>query len=395
MSDTYVCHSCGTPGMSVFYEIDQMPVHSVLLLPTHDEAVNYPKGTIKLGFCHACGFISNVVFDPSVHEYASRYEETQGYSPTFNAFSSRLAAHLTERYHLRGKDIIEIGCGKGEFLTLLCEMGSNHGLGFDPAYVRERSRVKAHENVVFVPDFYSEKYAHHRADFVYCKMTLEHIYHTNAFLCTVSRATAGHPETILFFLLPDVTRILRDMAFWDIYYEHCSYFSPGSLARLFRRNGFTVLDLAREYNDQYLRIEACPGNGSSAPPLPLEDDLNWLVEGVRSFAANYRQKLAGWQSFLKQQHQDGKRVVLWGAGSKAVAFLTTLGIRDEIAYAVDINPHKNGMYLAGTGQQSVAPAFLQAYQPHTVIVMNGVYKQEIQQDLGRMGVHADVICVDS
>ena len=38
----------------------------------------------------------------------------------------------------------------------------------------------------------------------------------------------------------------------------------------------------------------------------------------------------------------GQQTVLWGGGSKAVAFLTTLGIGDEIAYAVDINPQALG-----------------------------------------------------
>ena len=36
------------------------------------------------------------------------------------------------------------------------------------------------------------------------------------------------------FELPDSRRVFDEVAFWDIYYEHCSYFTPGSLARLFR-----------------------------------------------------------------------------------------------------------------------------------------------------------------
>ena len=53
----------------------------------------------------------------------------------------RVSRHaLREAYKegLRGKDIIEIGCGKGEFLLLLCEMGNNRGTGFDPGFVSER-----------------------------------------------------------------------------------------------------------------------------------------------------------------------------------------------------------------------------------------------------------------
>ena len=62
----------------------------------------------------------------------------------------------------------------------------------------------------------------------------------------------------MFFEVPDVGRVLREQAFWDIYYEHCSYFSPGSLARVFRANRFDVIELAKEYDEQYVMIVVRP-----------------------------------------------------------------------------------------------------------------------------------------
>ena len=122
MSISYHCPSCDTPEMSIFYSRDGVPVHSVLLMPNKEVAINFPRGDIKLAFCEDCGFISNVAFDPRQHSYSSRYEETQGFSLTFNAFHRRLASRLIDRYDLHNKVVIEIGCGKGEFLALLCEM---------------------------------------------------------------------------------------------------------------------------------------------------------------------------------------------------------------------------------------------------------------------------------
>jgi len=139
MSISQVCPNCGASGMSVFYEFKNVPVHSVLLLPTREEALNFPEGDIALGFCYTCGFIANVAFDPGLHQYSSRYEATQGFSSTFNAFHQNLATRLIKRYDLHSKDIIEIGSGQGEFLTLLCELGDNREVGFDPAYISERN----------------------------------------------------------------------------------------------------------------------------------------------------------------------------------------------------------------------------------------------------------------
>jgi SAM-dependent methyltransferase len=258
MSDQGVCPSCGVNAVSAFYEVRGVPVHSVLLMPTYDAAVNYPRGNIHLSFCAACGFIANTDFDPSVHEYSPRYEETQGYSPTFQAFHHELAAYLLERFDLRGKRIIEIGCGKGDFLGLLCEDGRNSGVGFDPAFVPERFQSAGREHIRFVQDFYSEDYADIEADFICCKMTLEHISQTGEFVSMLRRVIGPRRGISVFFQVPDVARILDECAFWDIYYEHCSYFSLESLGRLFAAHGFDVDRVWRGFGDQYLMLAARP-----------------------------------------------------------------------------------------------------------------------------------------
>jgi hypothetical protein len=300
---------------------------------------------------------------------------------------------LIDKYNLHNKDIIEIGCGKGEFLTLLCEVGGNHGVGFDPAYVSERGSSDVQQRLTFVTDFYSEKYADYHGDLVCCKMTLEHIQHTADFVSTIRRSIGNRRDTVVFFQLPDVTRILRELAFWDIYYEHCSYFSLGSLARLFRQCGFDVIDLSKDYDDQYLMLEARPHSEPATPALPQEDDLAELAHDVAFFAQNYRHKVETWQRQVQGMKQRGQCVVIWGAGSKGVTFLTTLKIADEIAYAVDINPYKHGTYMAGTGHKIVGPDFLREYPPDVVIVMNPIYREDIRQELARRGLTPELLTV--
>ncbi|RIK12087.1 MAG: SAM-dependent methyltransferase, partial [Anaerolineae bacterium] len=261
----HVCPACRSIGMSVFYEVKNVPVNSVLLVMNREEALNFQTGDIALAVCPACGFISNIAFDEALTQYTARYEATQGYSPTFNKFHEALARDLIERYDLHGKDIIEIGCDKGDFITMLCEMSDNRGIGFDPAYVPGRHPSSAADRLTFIPDFYSEKYTDYAADFICCKMTLEHIPDVGDFIDTVRRSIGDKPDTVVFFQIPNGRYVLCDVAFWDIYYEHCSYFTKGSLARLFRANGFEVKDLWTVYDDQYLMIEARPAEAAPSP----------------------------------------------------------------------------------------------------------------------------------
>lgn len=385
------CPSCGAATLESFYEVRSVPTNSCILLTSRAAAKEYPRGDIRLGFCPSCGFISNTAFEQALTEYDGQYEESQEYSPTYNTFHKRLAQRLIARYGLTGKEVIEIGCGQGEFLDLLCSLGVKHGLGFDPAYTLDRSRSR--ERVKVISDFYSDKYAEHQADFVCCKMTLEHIPAPDDFIGMVQRSIGKNADTVVFFQIPEATRILRDCAFADIYYEHCSYFSPGSLGRLFRRHGFEVIDITTDYDDQYLAIEAKPAGRASQKTLPIEHDLERLKHYVAAFPGKFKDKQTTWHRQLKAMASEKCKVVLWGSGSKATSFLTTFDTGDAIRYVVDINPIRQGTYVAGTGHEIIAPSLLRDFKPDVVILMNRIYREEVSAELGAMGLTPQIIAL--
>jgi hypothetical protein len=284
-----VCRSCGSSATSVFYEQADVPVHSCQLVPTREAALAFPRGRLRLVFCGDCGFIANTAFEGSHQDYSVAYEETQGFSPRFRAFARDLAAGWVERYDLRGKRIIEIGCGKGEFLATICELGDNDGLGIDPAFVEERLPAHGAGRLTFVSELYDGDWGPLEADAVVCRHTVEHIAPVREFLANIRRGIGDRTDTVVLFDLPDVVRVLREAAFWDLYYEHCSYFSPGSMARLFRRCGFDVLDVSLDYDDQYIVLEARPAMGAAAPATPSPSRRpsrpsarRWTPSGPRS-----------------------------------------------------------------------------------------------------------------
>jgi len=387
------CPNCGGHGLKRFYAVRGIPVHTCLLMPSREAALGYPRGDLALGFCGACGFAANTLFDASVHEYSETYEETQGFSPTFNAFAKSLAQRLVDDWDLRGKTALEIGCGKGEFLVTLCELGAAKGIGIDPAYVPARTDSAAAPRLEFIRDFYSEAYAHLSADFVCCRHTLEHIAPTQEFLELVRSTLNDRGDAVVFFEVPDVARVLREGAFWDIYYEHCSYFSLGSLARLFRNARFDVCELWLDYDDQYVMLVARPVDAPTPPALPIEDDQDDLARLVEAFPAACASVIDRWHAFFRDTAAAGKRAVVWGSGSKGAAFLATLGLTEEVRYVVDINPYKQGKFMPGTGQEIVAPEFLREYQPDVAVIMNPVYKDEIAGTLAGLGVDAACVAV--
>ena len=157
-----------------------------MLLGTEKEAIEYPCHDIELGFCRRCCYIANIRFDPSRLAYSGNYEETQDYSGTFREFQQHLAARLIRRHDMRRKQILEIGCGKGEFLKLLCSEGDNRGTGYDPAYVPERAPGPGSDKTEFIRDFFGPDSGPIEEDMVICKMTLEHIHDPSRFVTMCS-----------------------------------------------------------------------------------------------------------------------------------------------------------------------------------------------------------------
>jgi len=336
--------------------------------------------------------IYNLAFDPNRMKYTEAYENSLHYSLSFQKYAQELATRLIEKYHLHGKDIIEIGCGNGEFLSMLCEGGRNRGFGFDPSYDGSK-QSRATENITFIRDFYSEAYGEYTADLICCRQVLEHIQHPGDFLRQIRHAIGNRTNTVVFFEVPNVLYTLDDLGIWDIIYEHCSYYSTPSLTRIFQETGFAVLQAYPAFGGQFLCLEASPAVAGCYGSMGSAEDLGQLSTFVSTFGENYWNKIKTWNENLGRLLEKGGRVVVWGAGSKGVTFLNTVKAADQIRYVVDINPHKQGMYVAGTGQQIVSPEFLRTFQTDTVLVMNPVYKAEILALLTRFNVAAELALV--
>jgi len=153
------------------------------------------------------------------------------------------------------------------------------------------------------------------------------------------------------------------------------------------------MNLWKDYDDQYLMIESCAVNDLSDSRFNVENDLNDLTSDVQRFEKSCALILNDWNLKLSDFKKHKQKVVVWGAGSKAVSFLTTLNIQNEIQYVVDINPFKAGMYLAGTGQQIAGPEFLKDYRPDVVLVMNSIYLQEIRQTIENISLESTILAV--
>ena len=379
------CRACDEEGPVAFYESVAIPTQTCVLLDTRAEASSYPVGDLLLAFCESCGFIQNVRFDPDLVDYSQPTEESQAFSPLFQEFATGLADELVRSHDLAGRSVLEIGCGKGDFLALLAERGIISGHGIDPGFLPNRPEIDEHI-LRFDRDWYGRSSAHLTADLVLTRHLLEHVHNVGEFFGWLAQSTLSTSGAALFTEVPDAQRVLEEGAFWDIYYEHCSYFTLGSLARTIRRVGLDVTDLRMGFADQYLLATAHAGRGRG--PFPAEDQPDEVGAAVARFSRNAAASIDRWRSLIDRTTATGRPVALWGGGSKAVAFLSTIGVGDVVV--VDINPHKQGKWLPAVGIEVRPPELLRGVAPELVIPMNPIYVNEIRADLHGMGLDPSI-----
>lgn len=389
------CPVCCNSETKVFFEVDSVPVFCNILWDSRSKAMAAPFAQIRLAYCHECGLLYNTAFDCTLMQYSPAYESSLYFSRKFRQWMEDTAGRLVRRYQLRDKDIIEIGCGQGDFLAVLQRLGNNRVLGFDPSYDSKKTATGSEKpTITILPQVYSELHSNYPADFICCRHVLEHIYRPLDFLKGIRRTIGQRKACVVYFEVPNALYSFEKMGLWDIIYEHCSHFTSESLANLFLRAGFEPIEIAERYSGQFLTIEARPGHGD----INRVSDSEWAVSNihhlVNSFQSVYQKKVRSWRHILSGLRRQNSRVVIWGAGSKGVTFVNTLSISyQQIEYIVDVNPRKCGHFVAGTGQRVVEPDFLKEYRPQTIIIMNPIYCDEIQQDLDRLNIKSALLPV--
>ena len=345
------------------------------------------RGELAMTVCHGCGFVFNAAFDAGKLSYSGAYDNNQAHSSSFQAYLDGLVEYLVDDAGVRGREIVDVGCGNGDFLRRLVRDPSldNCGHGFDPAYRGPDSDCNGRAR--FIRSFYGPECASVQADVVVCRHVIEHVADPVALLRSVRRALDGAEAARVFFETPDVDWILRNRVIWDFFYEHCSLFSSSSLSVAFELAGFHVSAVRRVFGGQYLWLEATVDDNRTPGPRQPDTTAARAIE----FTADDELMRLDWDRKLELLRQSGK-VALWGAGAKGVTLANLMDPdRERIDCIVDLNPNKQGGFLPGTGHPIVDYRELSGRGVRSAILMNPNYMDENRRLLAGLDCAIELI----
>ncbi|MBV8245147.1 MAG: methyltransferase domain-containing protein [Candidatus Eremiobacteraeota bacterium] len=376
------CPICGNAALDPVFERDAFPTqqHTVFTEPAAARAVM--RGEIELVFCGSCDFAFNKTFELEKCPYGEQYDNSMTFSPAFSKHMDERAARVVRGRGLTDARIVEVGCGKGHFLERVMALEGDRSLGFGIDATYEGPLKSADGRIVYERRFFGGEREALVADAIVCRHVIEHVPHPLEFLRQIRAAIPAGTNTKVFFEMPALEWILENEVFWDVFYEHCNYFSGRALRRIFEAAGFEVTDISRVFDDQFFWLEGIAGTPVAPAPAASE-----LAPAVAHFAAVDLQHRSAWREMLGGARAHDDRVALWGAGPKGVTLANLIDPDGTLlSCVVDVNPRKQGCFIPGSGQPIVAPAALGALGVKTVYLMNAVYYDEIEQMVRTLGL---------
>jgi nucleoside-diphosphate-sugar epimerase len=315
-------------------------------------------------------FVENEAFDDSLIDYSEGYENSQAHSVKFRAHMKSVLALLKQQAK-RDSLIVEVGCGKGDFVKMVQADGYFKIQGYDASYEGSNQTIeKRYLNA-------SDKI---KADLVVLRHVLEHVPNPYKFL-SMLKVVFG--TTKIYIEVPNYDWIVANKTFFDITYEHVNYFSQLSLQKLFDASTATHGLL---FDDQYQYIIADLA-ALNIEFIKLYESKYWQYVSFTDLFPNLRTDMER----LDAAAED-RSVYIWGAATKGCLFLAHCSnsnrLIDKVAFAIDQNPQKIGRYLPGSLIQIKSKQdFLNSTTGDALlIVSNPAYKDEIVNEVRAAGL---------
>jgi 2-polyprenyl-3-methyl-5-hydroxy-6-metoxy-1,4-benzoquinol methylase len=310
--------------------------------------------------CSGCGLVQ------LNNEPVSYYKEViraSAFSDEMKAFRLKQFEEIIQKYSLKNKKIIEIGCGKGEYLSLMNKLDVDvcgieyaqesvdyckaSGLDVAKMYIENENNIitEAPIDAFFILNFF------------------EHLPDPNSTLRALYKNLTD--DGIGIVEVPNFNMILQNNLFSEFISDHLFYFTKETLNTTLELNGFEIVECKEIWYDYIISVIV-----KKRKKLDISHFKNYqdkLKKEIKDYIARF----------------GSGNVAVYGAGHQAMAIISLTNIKDDIKYVIDDAHFKQNKYTPATHIPIVSRDTLITNCVPAIIVMAASYSDEVVSKLQR------------
>ena len=259
-----------------------------------------------------------------------------------------------KKYSISGKDAIEIGSGRGDFIEVLKRLNVNaYGIEHSSENVQQCKQKKLNVDKIYLTELtktHTKKYS-----LVVCNNFLEHQPETKGFLNCLRNLLSD--DGVIYISVPNVDYLLDKACLYEFVADHLVYFTEKTLKKALEINGFNILESYKKNNGNDLVVIA-----KLEPKVNISGAIETVSEIVKS---------------IQKEVNKYENIAIWSAGHRALALMAIAKL-SKIKYVVDSAIFKQGKFTPILHKKIISPKeFLKIECDLLIIMLPGNYAEQI------------------
>ncbi len=348
------CIICGENLNKPLIEFNNMP-SSAQNIPEYEELSEDNGISLNLHQCYKCGLVQ---FDCMPVNYYKDVIRSGGYSTTMVNLRKKQYSYLIDKYNLKGKKFLEVGCGQGEFLSVLDEFPVKaYGIENNDNLVKIAKDKKLNVEKNFMEN--KDTVIKNSPFDVFLSFNfLEHQPKPNDMLQGIYNNLSD--EGMGLITVPSFEYILENNGYYELIRDHIAYYTFDTLKFLLEKNGFMVLE----------------------QEIINRDTLSIIVKkrpkvDIKNLKKSYEKITKQINQYIDSLISNDKHVAIWGASHQGFTIASTSNLTDKIDFIIDSAPFKQEKYAPASHIPIISPEKAMKKDLDSIIIIAPGYVTEI------------------
>ena len=386
------CRFCKSALTNIFLDLGMSPMANSFLKSTELDTKE-PHYPLCSYVCSNCFLVQLDEFEKP-QEIFSNYAYFSSFSTTWLDHVEEFVNQLINQFKIdKEKHVIEIASNDG-YLLQHFKKKDIPILGIEPA--KNIASDAESKGIPTINKFFGVDTAQElvqndqKADFLIAFNVMPHVPNLRDFVSGL-KILLNHNGVIIIQFSAYLLKLIELNEFDMIYHEHFSYFSFGTLKKIFSNLRLKIFDVEElSIHGGSLRVYITHENNNLYKKnihvdqlLEKEKQFGLLeISTYENFIKNIQNVKQDICNFFISARKENKKIVCYGAPAKGNTLLNFCGIgKDFIEYVVDKNPHKQELFLPGTHIPIHSPEKVLSTKPDYLLILPWNLKDEIIEQM--------------